>query len=137
MGKRWWITILVIIVALIVIGVLYDNGMLNFEWTGLTMFFAALAGPYTLMKNWLTRNKKTDDIVTKHKEIRANEKIHRTVADEEIISREKKIEDLNAEIEAAEKRIEVIEVKKKKTRKKVEEMSIEEMQDEAVNYFGS
>ena len=49
--KKWIIIIGSIIVVLIVIGVLHDRGYLNFKWTTLTNIFAALAGPYMLMKN--------------------------------------------------------------------------------------
>jgi len=137
MNKRWWITVVVIIVALIVIGVLYENGMLDFKWQGLTMLFAALAGPYSLVKNWLTRNQVIQDIAQKHNNIRAEEKIHRVETDTKIEEKEKRIKELNKEIELSEKRIEVIELKKQKVDKEVKKMSVEELQDEAINQFGS
>ena len=38
--KKWIIIIAVVLVALIVIGVLYDAGYLNFKWSTLSMIFA-------------------------------------------------------------------------------------------------
>jgi hypothetical protein len=137
MSKRWWITALVIVAVLIVIGVMYDNGMLNFKWTGLTMLFAGLAGPYMLLKNWLLRNREAQDILGKHEKIRADEKIHRKETDEEISKKEQRIKDLNKDIELSEKKIELLEVKKKNVTKEVKKMSIEETQNEAINLFGS
>ncbi len=137
MNKRWWITVLVIIAVLIIIGVLYDNGALDFEWTGLTMFFAALAGPYTFVKHLLTKNKRTDEILGKHKKIREEEKVHRKEYDFEITQKEQRIKELNKEIEFSEKKAKKLEEKKKKVEKEVKKMSIEETQDEAINYFGS
>jgi hypothetical protein len=137
MNKRWWITIIVIVAVLIVIGILYDNGMLNFKWTGLTMLFAALAGPYMFVKNWLLRNREAQDILGKHEKMRADEKIHRKETDDEILKKEQRIKDLNKDIELSEKKIQLLEEKKKNVVKDVKKMSIEETQDEAINYFGS
>jgi septal ring factor EnvC (AmiA/AmiB activator) len=137
MNKRWWITALVIVVVLIVIGVMYDNGMLNFKWQGLTMFFAFAAAPYMLIKNWLLRNREAQDILGKHKQIRADEKVHRAKTDEEIAKKEQRIKDLNKDIELSEKKIQLLEEKKKNVTREVKKMSVEETQDEAINYFGS
>ena len=49
--KKWIIIIAVVLVVLIIIGVLYDAGYLNFKWSTLSMIFAALAGPYMYIKN--------------------------------------------------------------------------------------
>ncbi len=136
MNKRWFITIGVIVLVLIVIGVLYENGMLDFKWQGLTMIFAALAGPYTLIKRLLFKDKRVDKMLKEHKEVVKEEKVHRELTDKQIVEKEKKIKDLNKELELAEKRIELIEAKKKVIDKEVKEMSIEEMQNEAVDYFG-
>jgi len=136
MGKNWLITLGVIVLALIVIGVLYDNGMLNFEWQGLTMIFAALAGPYTFMKKTIFKDSKVEEMKNRHKKVKAEEVIHRQAVDDEIQKRSDRVATLNKEIELAEKRIEVIEEKKKRVVRDVKNSSIEEMQDDAINYFG-
>ena len=137
MNRRWLITIGVIVVILIVIGILHENGMLNFKWQGFTMIFAALAGPYAFIKSKLVKDKRTEELLKKHKIIREEEVIHRQHTDDEIAEKRKKIELLNKELELAEKRIEIIESKKNKVDKQVKEMSVDELQEEAVNYFGS
>jgi hypothetical protein len=136
MNKNWLITIGIIVIALIVIGVMYDNGMLNFEWQWLTVAFAALAGPYTFIKNLIFKDKKLEELKNKHQNIRNDEVIHRQTFDEEIKKREDRIQTLNKEIELAEKKIDIIELKKNNVVKEVKKSSIEEMQNDAVNYFG-
>ncbi len=137
MNRRWLITIGIIVLALIVIGVLYEKGLLNFEWQELTMIFAALAGPYAFIKGKLIKDKRAMEILKKQEVRIENEAVHRSVTDEAIEEKQKKIELLNKELELAEKRIEIIEMKKKNVDKEVKEMTVEELQDEAVNYFGS
>ena len=136
MNKRWLITIGVIVLVLIVIGILYDNGMLNFRWQGLTMVFAALAAPYTLVKNWLIKDRKTQTLVNQHKDMLENEKKHRKDFDEQIKLKEDRIKLLDEEIKKSEKKVKEIEIKKKSVSKEVKEMSIEELQSEGVKYFG-
>ena len=136
MNKRWLITIGVIVVVLIVIGILYDNGMLNFRWQGLTMVFAALAAPYTLLKNWLIKDRKTQTLINDHKDMLNKEKEHRKEYDEKIKLKEERIKLLNEEIKNSEQKVKEIEIKKKEVNKEVKEMSIEELQSEGVKYFG-
>lgn len=136
MNKHWFITIGIIVLALIVIGVMYDNGMLNFEWQWLTVIFAALAGPYTFIKNTLFKDKRIEEMKNRHKKIKVEEIEHRQVVDDEIKIRQDRIQTLNKEIELSEKRIELIEEKKKNIDKNINKSSIEEMQNDAVNYFG-
>lgn len=137
MNKRWLITIGIIILVLIVIGVLYENGSLDFEWQTLTMIFAAAAGPYAFVKNKLLKDSRTQELLKKHEVIRNEEVVHRKQTDEDIAEKQRKIEMLNKELELAEQRLEIIEAKKEKVDKQVKEMSVDELQDEAINYFGN
>ena len=137
MNRTWLITIGIIIVVLIAIGIMHENGMLNFEWQGLTMLFAGLAAPYTLLKRFLIKDPQTQRLIDKHEDMKKDEKVHREVYDEEIAKKENRIKELNKELELTEKRIEIIELKKKKVKKEVKELSIDEMQEEAIDYFGS
>jgi len=137
MFKRWGITIGIIVLVLIVIGVLYDNGVLDFEWQGLTMLFAALAAPYTLIKRWLVKDNYAQSIEDKYEELNRKEVKHRTETDAKIKEKELKIEELEVKIKNSEKEVERIEKKKKKVKKEVEQMSLDELQEEGANYFGS
>ncbi len=137
MFRRWLITIGIIVLVLIIIGVLYENGVLDFEWQGLTMIFAALAAPYTIVKKWLEKDSYSQGIEDKYEELNRQEVKHRTETDIEIKEKELKIEELEIEIKNKEKEVERIEHKKKEVKKKVEQMSLDELQEEGANYFGS
>jgi len=137
MNKRWLITIGIIVLALIVIGVLHENGMLNFEWSGLTMIFAALAGPYALVKSWLLKDKRTEELLQKQQVRKTTEIEHRKRTDAEINAREKRIQELNQEIQKSEKKVKEIEEKKQNVEKEVNGMSIKELQDEGIDLFGA
>lgn len=136
MNKRWWITIAIIVVALIAIGVLYENGLLDTEWTGLSIIFAALAGPYTAIKSWLGKDRTTESVLKKYEYLKKDEKQHRQITDEEIAAREERIVELDKKIADAQKEIDEIQRRKEIMREEVDDMSIDELQDEAVNYFG-
>ncbi len=136
MNRRWWITIGVIIVVLIVIGVLHEKGMLNTKWNVLAMIFAALAGPYTLVKNWLFKDRTSDRVLKKYDNLQKDEVIHRKQFDEEILAREEHIRELDKKIADSKKEIEEIELRKAKIKEEVNNMSLDELQDEAINYFG-
>ncbi len=137
MNKRWLVTIGIIVLALIIIGVMQENGMFNFEWTGLTIAFAALAGPYHVVKNWLIKNKETEELLNRKQSRQRREHVHREEYDTEINERKKQIEALNKQIEEAEKRIEILDVKKENIEKEVNDMSIEELQNEGIDLFGA
>ena len=89
--KKWIIIIGSIIVVLIVIGVLHDAGYPNFKWTTLTKLFAALAGPYMLMKNlFFNRNSvsSVQEILDKAKQGLLNDEEHRKEYDVKISEKE-------------------------------------------------
>lgn len=137
MNRRWLITIGIIALVLIVVGVLHENGMLNFKWTGLSMVLAAIAGPYHMLKKWLVKDKRMETLMDKQKVRVSHEQDHRAKYDKAIEQREQRIKELNEEIKEAEKRIQNIEKKKTKTKSEVEDMSIKELQDEGIDMFGA
>ncbi len=136
--KLWKLGVIlaIIIIILIVIGYLYTQGYLqNFEWQTATMIFAALAAPYKMVMNWLTSDS-AKEILEKHKDIRAEEKVHRKDMDAEISEKEKKIALLDKELELVQAKIEVLEERKKKIKPEVEKMSVNELQQEGQDLFG-
>ena len=136
MNKRWWITIAIIVGALILIGVLYENGLLNTQWTGLSMVFAALAGPSTAITRSLGKDRSTEAVYEKYEYLKKEETQHRETTDVEIQEREERIRELDQKISDAQKEVEEIQRRKEKVREEIDDMSIEELQDEAINYFG-
>lgn len=136
MNRRWMITIGLIVVALIVIGVMHERGMLNFKWQVLTMIFAALAGPYTLLKRFLIKDPRMREIENEQKINWKEEKEHRANIDAELAEKDAQIQKIRNELELAEKRLELIEAKKENIKKDIDKMSLEEKQNQAINYFG-
>jgi septal ring factor EnvC (AmiA/AmiB activator) len=128
--KKWIIIIAVVLVALIVIGVLYEGGYLNFKWNTLSMIFAALAGPYMYIKNKLfnTNNVDTiDDMIRKAQDGLKVDADHRAEYDEQITQRETKITHLKDQTTEFDRQIEQLQVQATSTKKEVKEMSSDEM----------
>ncbi len=136
MNKRWWITIAIIVGGLILIGVLYENGLLDTKWSGLSMIFAALAGPYTAIKSWLGKDRTSAAVLKKYEHLEKDEVKHRTYTDEEITAREERIRELDEKIANSQKEIDEIQRKKETIIDEIDDMDIDELQDEAINYFG-
>ena len=135
--KHWLIVIIVVIAIFLIVGFLHDQGLLNVKWQGLAILIAIIAGPYKLLKNYLTGgSKKTDKIIDKHLKIEAEEKIHRKEYDEKIIEKEEKIQELEKEIIYLDKKIEKVEKKKKNVYKEVEKMDLDEVQNEFADLYG-
>ena len=135
--KHWIIVIVIIVAIFLVIGFLHDQGLLNVKWQGLAMILAVIAGPYKLIKNYITGGtKKTDKILEKHEKIEAEEKIHREEYDKKVKEKEEKIQELENEIVYLDKKIKKVEKKKKNVHKEVEEMDMDELQDEFTDLYG-
>jgi hypothetical protein len=136
--KRWKLLVIIaiIIIILIVVGYFYSQGYLqDFEWQTATMFFAALAAPYKMVKNWL-KSDKVQDILGKHEAMKEDEKKHRVETDKDIEEKQKRIELLGKQLELIDSRLEIIEAEKRKIRPDVEKMNNEELQKEGKNLFG-
>jgi len=138
--KKWIIIIGSIIVVLIVIGVLHDAGYLNFKWTTLTKLFAALAGPYMLMKNiFFNRNSvsSVQEVLDKSKQGLLNDQEHREEYDTKIAEKEQEIQKLEKQIEKLDDQIKVIEYKKEAAAQEVTSMSTEQMMAEFEKLYGN
>jgi septal ring factor EnvC (AmiA/AmiB activator) len=128
--KKWIIIIAVVLVALIIIGVLYDAGYLNFKWSTLSMIFAALAGPYMYIKNKLfnTNNVDTiDDMIRKAQDGLKVDADHRAEYDETIAKKETQITRLKHNTTEFDRQIQELQVKADNTKKEVKEMNSDEM----------
>ena len=135
--KKWVIAVIIIVVVLILIGIAYDNGLFdNLSWTGGSMLLAALAAPYMAFKNFLFGNKHLREYKLKYDEIRTKEIKHRLSLDESIHAKEKRIADLDKEIELLDAKMDVLDLKKKNIENTVNNLSIEETQKEAQDLFG-
>lgn len=138
--KKWIIIIGSIIVVLIVIGVLHDAGYLNFKWTTLTNLFAALAGPYMLMKNkFFNRNSVStvQEIIEKSKQGLLNDEEHRQEYDTKIAEKENEIKVLEKHIETLDNKIQSIEQQQANVHQEVQAMPPEQMMIEFEKYYGN
>ena len=138
--KKWIIIIGSIIVVLIVIGVLHDAGYLNFKWTTLTKLFAALAGPYMLMKNiFFNRNSvsSVQEILDKAKQGLLEDEEHRKEYDVKISEKEEEIKKLEKQIEHLDTKIQTIEQKKETVSQEVSAMSPDQMMAAFEQYYGN
>ncbi len=138
--KKWIIIIVVVLVVLIVIGVLYEAGYLNFKWTTLSMIFAALAGPYTYIKNKLFNTNNVDTIEDMIKKAKAGLKVdedHRAAYDETITEKEAEITHLEDQVTVLDKKLKEMEVKAENTHTEVKEMSSAEIAQAFETLYGN
>ena len=138
--KKWIIVIVVILVGLIIIGVLYDAGYLNFKWSTLSMVFAALAGPYMYIKNKLfnTNNVDTiDDMIRKAKDGLKVDEDHRAEFDETIANKESQITNLENQVTVFDQKLKDLETKTETTHTEVKEMSSSEIAKAFETLYGN
>ncbi|MCQ2974464.1 MAG: hypothetical protein MJ211_06590 [Bacteroidales bacterium] len=138
--KKWIIIIGSIIVVLIVIGVLHDAGYLNFKWTTLSMIFAALAGPYTFMKNIFFNSNSVssvEEILEKTKKGLLNDETHREEYDTEISKKEEQIKSLEKQIENLDTKLQNIETQSEIQREEVWNMNSEQLAAEFEKMYGN
>ena len=136
--KRWVVILAVILLTLLLIGYLYDQGYLqNLQWQGLSMLAAALAGPYIALKNWLfSKNSTLTEILDDNQATIEKEKVHRVEIDTELAERERKITALDKEVELLDSKIKLLDKKKELIEKEVQDMSLIETKNEAQRLFG-
>jgi hypothetical protein len=135
--NRWLITGIIIIVVLILIGVAYDQGLFDKLNGGvMAMIVAGLAAPYMAVKNWLFGDKLQQQLKEKYQTMNEQEKVHRTDYDQEIALKQKRIAEMDKEIQLLDAKLEVLELKKKNIEQDVKSMSLEDKKSEVQNLFG-
>ncbi|MBR2104561.1 MAG: hypothetical protein IKQ30_09575 [Bacteroidales bacterium] len=138
--KKWIIVVVVILVGLIIIGVLYDAGYLNFKWSTLSMVFAALAGPYMYIKNKLFNTNNVDTIEDMIKKAKAGLKVdedHRAAFDETITEKETEINHLENQVTVLDQKLKEMETKAEDTHVEVKEMSSAEIAKAFETLYGN
>jgi hypothetical protein len=135
--NKWLITGLAVIGVLILVGVAYDQGMFdNISGGGFAMIIAGLAAPYLAIKNWLTGDRFREKFRHKYDLMNQDEIKHREDYDKKIQAKEKRLADLQRDIELLDSKMEVLELKKKRVEQDVKSMTIEETKREVHNLFG-
>ena len=135
--KKWVVISLIVIAVLIIIGIAYDNGLFdNISWKGGSIMIAALAAPFMAAKNFLFGNRHLREFTEKYDDLRTKEISHRLNLDESIQAKEKRISDLDKEIQLLDAKMDVLELKKKNVEKTVNDLTVEETRKEAQDLFG-
>jgi len=135
--NRWLIVGLIVLVALIGIGIAYDNGLFdNMSIGGLSIIFTILAAPYMAVKSFLFGNKRMTELQQKYNQMKGQEVVHRTEMDSQIKVKERRIAELDREIQLLDAKMEVLELKKKNVERYVNSMSVDDTKNEFRNLYG-
>lgn len=138
--KKWIIIILCVIAGLFIIGVLHEAGYLNFKWQTLTMVFAALAGPYTYLKNKLFNKNNPDsvqEIINRAKQGLLNDEEHRADFDTQISNKEAEINKLENQITSIDKKLREMERQQETSKAEIREMTSDEIAREFEKLYGN
>lgn len=135
--NKWLIAGLIILGVLIIVGVAYDQGAFDgMNGGGWAMILAALAAPYMAVKNFLFGNKHLKEFKDKYQALQKDEVVHRADLDSKIKAKEKRIAELDKELELLDSKLQVLELKKEKVSKEVKDLSIEDTKREVRDLFG-
>jgi len=135
--KIWIYVLIGLGLLFLVVGYLDDQGILNVKWQWLTVAISLLAGPFKLVKGWLTGNKsKVDDILTKNKATQKEEVVHRETFDKDISDKKAKIDELQKKIDLLDTKIQTLDEKKNNVDKEVNNMSLDETKNEFEEVYG-
>jgi len=120
MKKRWFWIGIIIIVALIIIGILYNQGLIKTDWQWLTMILAAIAAPISMISKWISGdNKRIQNILQNQTARKQQEQAHRLAYDNAIIQKEEKIKKLEAEINILEEKVDKLELEQEQVKNDV------------------
>jgi len=137
--KKIWI-FLGIIAILLLIGYMYSRGWINVSWEFASIILAALAGPFTFLQKKLKlplgKNNKVQSIVERQRQLEQELQLLREKYDIDIQKRELKIQQLQAELEKLQDKLDQLELERKATEQEVNNMTLEQKQQELINYFG-
>ena len=136
--KTWMWILLGLIVVFLFLGYLYDQGLINTNWQWLSIILAAAAGPFEFLRKVF----KGDSISTKKlmekQSLRQAEVLkHRQVYDKIIERKEKRIQELEAQVMALEDELDRLELELKNVDEEVDQMDLSELQDEFINEYGN
>lgn len=135
--NKWLITLIIVLAVLLIVGIAYDQGLFDgLSGSGMGIFLAAIAAPYMALKNFLFGNKELKEFKRKYDELDNEEIQHRIDYDAKIKAKERRILELNREIELLDSRMELLELKKDKVQKDVNNMSVEQTKQEISDLFG-
>jgi flagellar capping protein FliD len=131
-----------IITLLLIVGYLYNKGLIKVDWQWLSIILAALAGPYKLIEDSL-RSKgakkatKAQQILARQVDVEKQEAILIQQYDALLKRKDLEIEDLRARLQKLEDQLEQLQLERKQIQSQVESMSLEDKAQQFSDYFGS
>ncbi|MEA3451561.1 MAG: hypothetical protein U9Q83_06615 [Bacteroidota bacterium] len=138
MKKKWFWIGLIIIVALIIIGILYNQGIIKTDWQWLTIILAGIAAPISVISKWISGdNNRVQNILKDQTARRQQEQAHRLAYDNAVIQKEEKIKKLEAEINILEEKVDKLELQQEEVKEDVNQMTdINDLQDAFMEAYG-
>jgi hypothetical protein len=134
---KGWITLIVIVALLILVGYLQSLGYFRFDWKPLTILFAALAAPFKMLSKYFgAGDNSIENIALKHEKERQLETEYQNRINAEIEKRKTKIDFLKKDIEVLDARIETLETRKAAIGVEVKNMNAEQKQKRFNELFG-
>ncbi len=137
--------ILGLLALLLIVGYLYNKGVIKTDWQWLTIILAALAGPYKLIEDSLKekgkrhgRGKgKAQQILMRQLQIEKEEAVLRQQYEALLKQKELEIEELRAKLQKLQDQLEQLQLERKQIESEVQSMTLEEKSQEFSDYFGT
>ncbi len=137
--------ILGLIALLLIVGYLYNKGVINVEWQWLSVILAALAGPYKLIQDSMKSKKKgsgrgqgkAHQILMRQLEIEKEEAILRQQYEALLKQKELELQELRAKLQKLQDQLEELQLERKQIETQVQSMSLEEKAKDFTDYFGT
>ncbi len=138
--KKWIIIIGIILLVLIVVGVLYDKGYLQFKWSTMSMIVAALAGPYQFIKNKFFNSNSASqlqELLENNAQAKINDIEHRKEYDAKIAEKETKIKELENQVNTLDNKLQALESEEANVSAEVKAMTSAEIEAEFEKIYGN
>ena len=137
--------ILGLIALLLIVGYLYNKGVIKTDWQWLTIILAALAGPYKLIEDSMKTKKKgagkgrgmAHRILQQQLDVEKQEAIIRQQYEALLKQKELEIQDLKAKLQKLQDQLEQLQLESKQIESHVQSMSLDEEAQEFRDYFGT
>jgi septal ring factor EnvC (AmiA/AmiB activator) len=136
--RRWIIIGAIILVALLIFGLFYSQGYFSgVSWQGFTILAAALAAPFQFIFGKAKQMTQTENFLKQNEAKQKEEKVHREQYDQMIADREKKLKELDKDIELLKTKVELVDQKREKVHEEVQNMTPQQKTKEAQDLWGS
>lgn len=136
-----------IILLVLIVGYLYNKGIIKTDWQWLTVLLAGAAGPYKLIEDSLKEKKKgqgrgqgqgkAHQILMRQIQIEKEEAVLRQQYEAMLKQKEMQIEDLRAKLQKLQDQLDQLKLERKQIEAQVQSMSMQDKAQEFTDYFGT